>query len=159
MRYARAHCTKNLLSRTFFTLSYIIRLVSWQMVTSQQSQVVSDRWLQQGDYGYFSGVVPPSSPAPPFSGGKVSAVATPHGTPATGGNLAGPGAGRSLGLAHRPPAPLLPLHQQGYQAIRVSEDEVHQSIGGGTTTQRSGLAVGPGAGAREAAVGSPSQQK
>ncbi|CAM9447180.1 unnamed protein product, partial [Hapterophycus canaliculatus] len=141
-------------------------------------QVVSNRWLQQGDcsYGYArtastAGSVPtpagqpsystssanrhPSTSAPPHRGAATSAAAATTigtaGSPVGGGSFAAPkiqqatlGSSSGVGYGLQPPASLsfVPLTQQGYHAIKVSDDEVHKSI---TTTggySRSSSAVG-----------------
>lgn len=110
-------------------------------------QVVADSWLQHGDYAFpgtarvapgalgtnaSSRVATPSVAV----GGATAPGSTPvlHASKITGDHVCRP----KLGVSHgfRPPTPtsMLPLQQQGYHAIRVSEDEVDQSVNRGTTT-------------------------
>ncbi|CAM9516321.1 unnamed protein product, partial [Ectocarpus sp. 13 AM-2016] len=135
--------------------------------------VLADRWLQQGDYGpprttTAGGVRTKVTTAPaagavnPSSHGMPS-TASPNipGGGDTGGNTAGiprnrnnissnggpaSGGGGGVGLGLRPPPSLsfLPLTEQGYRAIKVSDDEVHKSINQGITT---GGNSGPGSAA------------
>lgn len=154
-------------------------------------QVVSDRWLQQGDYGYArtatAGGTPTSARMPSpgsFPMGRTSGVNMPHagagaiagiggdyGNGGGGGGAAprghpAPGAGGGgggLGLRPQPSLSFLPLTQQGYRAIKVSDDEVHKSINQGTTTGGN-AGSGPGCGAPAAAAArgggsSPAQQR
>ncbi|CAM9402078.1 unnamed protein product [Ectocarpus fasciculatus] len=143
--------------------------------------VLADRWLQQGDYGpartTTAGGVRTNVTTAPAGAGVVNSSA--HGIPAsssnvgdTGGNIAGitrnsnnssssssggpvNGGGGGVGLGLRPPPSLsfLPLTEQGYRAIKVSDDEVHKSINQGITT---GGNSGPGS---AAGGGSTKQQR
>lgn len=113
--------------------------------------MVSDQWLQQGDHGFSAAAM--SSPRPRGTH-VISGAVVPGATPGTAtnatssatchtANIAGDPISRVshvLGLGNRPPPPLSiqPLKQQGYNAIRVSKDEVDRSINHGTTTQRFG---------------------
>lgn len=139
-------------------------------------QVLADRWLQQGDYGpartttaggvrtnvttaTAAGAVNPSSHGVPSSSssnvpGGGDAGGNTAGIPRNGNNISshsGPvnGGGGGVGLGLRPPPSLsfLPLTEQGYRAIKVSDDEVHKSINEGITTGGNpgpGSAVGGG---------------
>lgn len=100
--------------------------------------MVSDCWLQQGDYYCYAGTAIPSSPGPPVDTAGPAIVTSSQPASVAGGHGASP---PGLGFGQRPPPLILPRHQEGYQAIRVSEDEVHQSISGGSTTQQSGGAA------------------
>eukprot|EP00903_Cladosiphon_okamuranus_P018574 g17097.t1 len=149
-------------------------------------QVVADRWLQQGDYGYAHTTTaggPPSSARMPSSGtvptGRGGGVNAPHGVSGAIGGFGGehgnggsggpppcgspsPGAAGGGGLGLRPPPSLsfLPLTQQGYRAIKVSDDEVHKSINQGTTTGGcAGSSSGCGSAAGRGGRSLPAQQR
>lgn len=138
--------------------------------------MLADRWLQQGDYGparttTAGGVrtnvaaAPAAGAVNPSSHGMLSSASSnPPGDGDTGGNTAGiprnrinissnggpaNGGGGGVGLGLRPPPSLsfLPLTEQGYRAIKVSDDEVHKSINQGITTGgNSGPGSSPGGG-------------
>ncbi|CAM9887137.1 unnamed protein product, partial [Ectocarpus sp. 8 AP-2014] len=136
-------------------------------------QVLADRWLQQGDYGPArtttaggvrtdvtaapaAGAVNPSSHGMPSTAssnipGGGDTGGNPTGIPrnrniisSNGGPANGGGGGVGLGLRPPPSLSFLPLTDQGYRAIKVSDDEVHKSINQGITT---GGNSGPGSAA------------
>ncbi|CAN0075460.1 unnamed protein product, partial [Ectocarpus sp. 8 AP-2014] len=136
-------------------------------------QVLADRWLQQGDYGPArtttaggvrtdvttaptAGAVNPSSHGMPSTassnipgggdtGGNTARIPrNRNNISSKGGPANGGGGGAGLGLRPPPSLSFLPLTEQGYRAIKVSDDEVHKSINQGITT---GGNSGPGSAA------------
>jgi len=134
-------------------------------------QVVSDRWLQHGDSHGYARAVTPNAGGAPVSARQPSSPGGNHPTTniaSHGGGVAGPAGGNAPprgntgGLGLRPPPSLsfLPVTQQGYRAIKVSDDEVHQSINQGTTTGGySGHGAGPGGHGSGSAAAATRQQQ
>lgn len=149
-------------------------------------KVEADRWLQQGNLGYArvanNALPSPRSSSPTPHVPRNAAVSqgstpgapspgTPLNTPVPQGSTPGPPAGSprnnvssESGVYPRSPLPSLPLNQQGHQAIRVSDDEVRQSVDRGTAIGGHGGPVDRGAGGgvgrtgAEAGMGQPLQR-